>query len=221
MALSTFVKEFFARIQLQGVTSSDVPISIEVEADGTPKTVNYGKASSTITAFAVETTGEQKNVLVGHDGAALQRLRTETTRELAASLYGTDSGGTVEPARVNDNDQLFYELYEHWKQVDPYQVTNADAIAYNPGSTAGETYSVVITVYVTAAVAATVTVYVDVAAGGTAGGNEYLMNAETIAAKTRVTLPEIIIGGDDDIRAFSATGSDAAVHFRVKQVART
>ena len=46
MALSTFVNEFFGRIQGVGETSAGVQVGIEVESDGTPKAVGYGKDSS-------------------------------------------------------------------------------------------------------------------------------------------------------------------------------
>lgn len=239
------VDELYGIMRLRAFNSSAFPVNVLAENDGTVRgqvilydgtaqqrarsetngsliTSLYGKAGSTLTALAVETTGEQKVTNYGKDGTAtIRAVSTEVTGEQRIVNFGKDSGGNIDAIRTNDNLQLFYELYEHWKIVDPYLMTDADAVAYNPGAASTEVYSVIITLYNLTAGAVNATVYVDVAAGGTVGNAEYLANAESLAAKTRLTLPELIIGGDDDIRAFASAVDSINMHFQVKQIART
>ena len=184
------------------------------ETDGTLKISNYGKSSGTLTSIGVEaTTGEQRMVLMGHDGTALQRLKVEASREL-----GKTSAGTITPLLTGGNGLLLAYSQGTAQFVDPVLLTAGDAIILSLDDVTTNLYSVVMTLYNLTAGAVTATIYVDVAAGGSVGNAEYLMNAESIPAKTRVALPKVFIGGDDDIRGLAGAVDSINVHFAVHRV---
>ena len=114
-------KPFSGRMTLFGSTSltaeSGVGIPIIIESTGELKVVNYGKASSTVTAFATETTGEQKNVLYGKAGGTVTAQKVETTGEQDFILHGKTSGGTIS-ALLNDSAKIL-----RTREFEPYEGT--------------------------------------------------------------------------------------------------
>lgn len=200
--------------------ASIVPLA---ESDGTLKYSMYGKVGSTLTAIALDTNGEQKVVQYGKAGSTITAQKVESTGEQDIVFHGKDSGGTIDPVRTNDNQQLFYELYEKWIAVNPYELTTSDAVAWDPGTTAADLYRVIITVHNFTATTRQVSVYRDLGGTGTEADNEKLMAVEDVAANSRVSLPAIIMTGADNIRAYvDGSGANAVnLHFEVKQVSRT
>lgn len=201
MALS--LAPISGRITLFGSTSltleSGVGIPIIIEATGELKVVNYGKAGSTVTAFATETTGEQKVV-----------------------NYGKDEASNLDAFRTDPNRILWSRPYEQLVQLDNTAVPSSDGILLDGSVVLAATavYEIEFEVMnVDGTNAVSVDVYVDIAAGGSASAPEYIMQDWTIPAGGSSGVIRLTIASDDDIRGVAGAADDANIRWiKVKRV---
>jgi hypothetical protein len=199
MALSVYLKEFFGRVQTVLADANGDQIDALAESDGTPKVVNYGKNSTTITAFGLETSGEQRTVMIGSNASGdFDRLRTD-------------------PNRI-----LWTRPFEGWVQLDPVVIPSSEGILLDGSASlaASGVYDVAYRVVnIDGAVSVTVSVGVDIGAGGSLATSEYWMRSQIIPAGSNSGWEYGgIIGADDDIRGVAGAADDAAINFRVRRV---
>lgn len=194
MALSTFVKEFFGRVQLVMKTSAASQIDVLAETDGTPKVVNYGYGiSDALIPFQLEAEGEQMIV-----------------------NYGKQTGGTLGAFNLNANNVLRVELVGDPVPTDPTILGSAAAV-FNPGSTAAETYDVWFNVVNYGTVAAVANVGVDLGGGTTF--DRYYMESQTIPDNDQTGwYGPYQLAGDDDVVASCATATTLVIHIRARRI---
>lgn len=214
------------RATLFGSTSltseSGVGIPIIIEATGELKVVNYGKAGSTITAFATETSGEQKNVVYGKASGTVTAIKVRATGEQDYMVNGTDEAGNIDTFRTDPNRIQWVRHYDGYVFIDGAAVPSSEGILLDGSAvlTAAGLYAVeFLIVNIDGAASVDVTVGRDNDAGGSLAAAEYWMFTEAVAQDSNSGWRgPFLMNGDDDVRGLASAADDAVIQFRVRRV---
>lgn len=220
------LKEFFGKVILWAVNASGTELEVLAETDGSIRAALVGHDGTNLKNLKTETTATAAELIVSNYGkvsTTLTAFALDTNGEQKITLHGKDEAGNVDPLRTDPAGVLWMRSYEQSVIAPPQILAAADAVLWSPPAPASsaELYEIdFLLVNVAGAVTGPISMGIDIGASGSLAIPEFWVYQEILpwpgSSGWRGTF---LCRGADTIRGWNAAGANlSTVHFRIRRI---